>query len=129
VDVDGTSFAAPFVAATAALILGREPGLSPDEVAARILDSADPSPDGPRSTGYGAGILNPYRAVTEERPAAGPTLPAAVPVEPRAATVADGTGRRAGRLAAAGAALAGLLLLAGVVVPRGARRRWRPGRG
>jgi membrane-anchored mycosin MYCP len=126
-NVDGTSFAAPFVAATAALILGREPGLRPQQVAARILDSADPSPDGPNSTGYGAGILNPYRAVTEVHPAAASAQPAsAVPVAPRAAVVA-GTGRRAGELAAAGAVLAALVLLATLVLPRGAGRGWRPG--
>jgi membrane-anchored mycosin MYCP len=128
-NVDGTSFAAPFVAATAALILGREPGLRPEQVAARILDSADPSPDGPNSTGYGAGILNPYRAVTEVHPAAASTRPAsAVPIAPRAAAVVSGAGRRAGVLAGAGAVLAGLVLLATLVLPRGARRGWRPGR-
>ena len=137
VDLDGTSFAAPFVAATAALILGREPGLRPDEVTRRIVDSADPSPDGPHSNGYGAGILNPYRAVTEEHPTDGSgrpspvgtvAVPGGVPVAPGAAVVPAGGGGRAGRLAGAGAVLAMLVTLAAVVLPRGARRAWRPGR-
>lgn len=37
---DGTSFAAPFVAAAAALLMADEPGIRPADVARRLLDSA-----------------------------------------------------------------------------------------
>lgn len=43
----GTSFAAPLVAGAAALLLQKEPGLGPDEVAARLIGAAAPSEDGP----------------------------------------------------------------------------------
>jgi membrane-anchored mycosin MYCP len=126
---DGSSFAAPFVSATAALIRGRRPDLRADQVAARILDTADPSPDGPRSPGYGVGVLDPYRAVTEEWPAAAAAGPAA-PVRPavRPAAAADGAASRAVELAGAGLGITVLLVVAALILPRGFRRGWRPGR-
>jgi membrane-anchored mycosin MYCP len=65
----GTSFAAPFVTATAALVRQRHPELTAAQVAARLTATADPpDPGNPGSpdpiTGYGAGVVNPYRAVT-----------------------------------------------------------------
>ena len=63
---DGTSFAAPFVAATAALIRQYHPGIRAPEVIARILATTDPAPGNRPSPAYGYGILNPYRAVTEQ---------------------------------------------------------------
>jgi membrane-anchored mycosin MYCP len=127
---DGSSFAAPFVSATAALIRQERPGLTADQVAARIVGTADRAPAGPDSTGYGAGILNPYRAVTEELASpARSTPPVPVPAPAEAPPPTDGTGHRAVLLAGFGAGLAALLLLLAVVVPRGARRGWQPGRG
>jgi type VII secretion-associated serine protease mycosin len=127
---DGSSFAAPFVSATAALIRQERPDLHADQVMSRIFDSADPSPDGPDSVGYGVGILNPYRAVTEDWPpygAAAPPVP--LPVGGRSGVAVDDTGARAVGLAAAGAGMTLLFLIGTLVLPRGARRRWRPGRG
>jgi len=127
---DGSSFAAPFVSATAALIRQERPDLHADQIMSRIFDSADPSPDGPDSLGYGVGVLNPYRAVTEDWPsngAAASVVPLRVGSRPGAA--ADGSGARAVGLAAAGAGMTLLFLIGTVVLPRGARRRWRPGRG
>lgn len=59
----GTSCAAPFVAATAALIWGQQPGLTPEQVKAKILHNVDviPSHSGKTVTG---GRLNAYRALT-----------------------------------------------------------------
>ncbi|MEU4222133.1 type VII secretion-associated serine protease mycosin, partial [Actinoplanes sp. NPDC026623] len=62
---DGTSFAAPFVSATAALVKQRFPALTPAQVARRIIATADPAPGGRRSDRYGFGVVNPYRALTE----------------------------------------------------------------
>jgi membrane-anchored mycosin MYCP len=72
----GTSYATPFVSATAALIEQRFPGSTPEQVARRLMATADPAPGGARSDDYGYGLLNPYRALTE---ILGPDRPAAVP--------------------------------------------------
>jgi type VII secretion-associated serine protease mycosin len=128
-DFHGTSFAAPFVSATAALVRQHDPALSATEVASRILATADPAPDGRPSGGYGSGVVDPYRAVTEERGVARAAGSSPVPVQavraPHPAT--DRTGARATVLALAGGGLIGLVLLAAVIVPRGSRRGWRPG--
>jgi serine protease len=60
----GTSYAAPQVAATAALMLAAHPGLSPDEVRNALVATAHPfSKDACPST-CGAGILDATAAVT-----------------------------------------------------------------
>lgn len=127
---DGSSFAAPFVSATAALIRQERPDLHADQVRSRILGTADPSPDGPDSHGYGVGILNPYRAVTEDWPSSGAAAsPAPVRLGSRQGVAADEARAQAVGLAAAGLGMTLLFLVGTMVLPRGARRRWRPGRG
>ncbi|SCE65256.1 type VII secretion-associated serine protease mycosin [Micromonospora viridifaciens] len=127
---EGTSYATPFVAATAALLRQYHPELTAAEVARRIVGSADPAP----GSDAGAGVLNPYRAVTESAgPAvAHPRRGTALPEDrPDPAEVAQRTRRAAARdrallvAGATGAATTVVVLLA-VVLPRGARRRWRP---
>jgi type VII secretion-associated serine protease mycosin len=129
---DGTSFAVPFVAATAALIRQYHPGMHADEIVARILATTDPAPGGRPSPGYGYGILNPYRAVTEQLSPARTALPAPAPIPPAGAArpTAPPTPTRATALliALAGLLLAGLVVLLATVLPHGAARRWRPGR-
>jgi type VII secretion-associated serine protease mycosin len=122
--VQGTSFAAPFVSATAALLRERFPGDSGEEIVDRLLRSADPAPGGARSARYGVGLLNPYRALAE---AAGPVVAAAPTVSGVPVAVA-GPGpawRRAGLFAAGGAGLSVVAGLVAVVVARGRRRGWR----
>lgn len=53
---EGTSFAAPVVSATAALIRQRHPHASPEEIRMRILSSVDPA----------RGAVDPYLALTLE---------------------------------------------------------------
>ena len=122
--VQGTSFAAPFVSATAALLRERFPRAGAAEITDRLLRSADPAPGGTRSPEYGVGLLNPYRALSEE---AGPVVAVAGSVSPVPVAVRGGPQwRRAGLFAAAGA---GATVLAGVVAAvtaRGRRRRWHP---
>ncbi|WP_433128518.1 type VII secretion-associated serine protease mycosin [Micromonospora sp. CA-240977] len=132
--VEGTSYAAPFVAATAALLREYRPELTAAQVAERIIATADPAPDAGHGGGYGAGVLNPYRAVTET---GGGRVAGPRPVAMLAADRADpaSLARQARRAnaqkrallvsAAVGTMTATVALLA-LVVPRGARRRWRP---
>lgn len=61
--VHGTSFAAPFVSATAALLLAADPDRTAAEVVDRLRATADPGPGAPAGSGHG--IVNPYRALTE----------------------------------------------------------------
>ncbi|TDB82139.1 type VII secretion-associated serine protease mycosin [Micromonospora sp. KC721] len=131
---EGTSYAAPFVAATAALVRQYRPDLSAAQVAQRILDTADPAPGDSRGDEYGAGVLNPYRAVTDTGPgsAVTPGGPSALPADqPDPALLAQQARRAAARERAllvagfTGAAVAAAVLLA-LVLPRAARRGWRP---
>ncbi|MEH1098240.1 type VII secretion-associated serine protease mycosin [Micromonospora sp. CPCC 205561] len=131
---EGTSYAAPFVAATAALLRQYRPELSAAQVAQRIMATADPAPGGVRGGGYGAGVLNPYRAVTEtgggirerSRPATAladdRAEPALAAQRARRATARD----RALLVAGVSGAAVALAVLLTLVVPRGARRRWEP---
>ena len=62
-DFTGTSAAAPFVAGTAALVLGRHPGWSPTQVKAALRRTArDLGPTG-WDIGFGAGLVDPVAAV------------------------------------------------------------------
>jgi serine protease AprX len=59
----GTSFSAAIVSGAAALILADNPGLTPDQVKARLLGTTNPGPVGnPFVDGHGA--LNAYAAAT-----------------------------------------------------------------
>lgn len=139
----GTSFATPFVSATAALILSRalNAGGSGDrvagtgdqvvrEVVARITGTADPAPAARSSGSYGYGVLDPYRAVTEvETSATTRVTPPPVAVGQRIDAVAGAGTRRVALLLATGMfAATAIVLLLGSVLTRGARRRWRTGR-
>jgi len=59
----GTSFSAAIVSGAAALVLAANPGITPDQLKARLLGSASPGPVGnPFVDGHGA--LNAYAAAT-----------------------------------------------------------------
>ncbi|MEU1884586.1 type VII secretion-associated serine protease mycosin [Micromonospora rifamycinica] len=130
---EGTSYAVPFVAGTAALLRQYRPELSALEVTRRIVGTADPAPGGPQD-GYGAGVLNPYRAVVET--GAGPLSTArpamALPAEQVDPALPARQHRRAAArdrallVATVTGGLAGVAVLLAVVLPRGTRRRWHP---
>ena len=129
----GTSYATPFVSATAALVKQRFPSLTPAQVTRRILATTDPAPGGARSEEYGYGILNPYRALTEtlgpETAAAPPPMvmhsedPAAVALAARRAEARE----MSLLVAAVGAGVVVLVGLLAAAVRHGRRRGWRPG--
>ncbi|MGW0432194.1 type VII secretion-associated serine protease mycosin [Micromonospora sp. NPDC003197] len=131
--VDGTSFATPFVAGTAALVRAAWPKLTAAEVAQRLVATASPARGGRDSNAYGAGLVNPYRAVTDgldlDKPAA---LPAHVPQPPDQAHLDRATWEHDTAVTAKwlATAVAGGIVLAGLVaaiLPRGRRRRWQVG--
>jgi membrane-anchored mycosin MYCP len=129
---DGTSYATPFVAATAALLKQRFPSLTPAQVARRIFATADPAPGGRRSDLYGFGVLNPYRALTETlgpetRAAPAPVVlhtddPATVALAARRAHAQD----LSLLIAAIGAGVVLLVVVVAAALRRGRRRGWRP---
>ncbi|MFB9237002.1 type VII secretion-associated serine protease mycosin [Plantactinospora siamensis] len=125
---DGTSYATPFVSATAALVRQYRPTLSAALVGERLRAAADPAPES--GAGYGGGVLNPERAITE-RPADPRWTGAPAAALPEAGRPdADRAVRRdraRGRalLVSGIAALAALVAVgAAMVAPRGRRRRW-----
>jgi membrane-anchored mycosin MYCP len=124
--VEGTSFAVPYVAATAALLRQYQPEMTAAQIAVRLTATTDGGVAGP---GFGAGVLNPYRALTEETGASpDPTPQALAPVaqDPRAAQRVAARDRTL-LLAGLGVGLAALMLLVTVVLPRGRRQNWHPG--
>ena len=127
----GTSFATPFVAATAALIRARYPQLTQAEVVHRLLATADPASGGQPSTDYGYGVVNPLRALTEVLPPAGElTIASPTPViEPRSAAADQLPGPTALALGAALVLLVATIVIAtlAAATPLGRRRRWLPG--
>jgi type VII secretion-associated serine protease mycosin len=124
----GTSFAAAFVAGAAALVRQYYPTMTADEVVHRLIATADPLDPAPTS-GFGAGLVNPYRAVTaslEEKPAAAAGAVTRRPPDPaarRAARAAARDRRLAYGMALGGAVAVGLLLLTASALPRLRRRQ------
>lgn len=70
IPVEGTSFAAPYVAATAALVRSRFPHLTARQVMTRIEATAHASADGWNPV-VGNGVIDPLAAVTAEVPLEG----------------------------------------------------------
>jgi type VII secretion-associated serine protease mycosin len=128
----GASMATAFVSAAAALLVSANDRLSAQEIARQLLATADP-PAGSRS-GYGRGVVNPYRALTERAADGQPVViqpPAEHSVDPLAVE-RERRWRDAARLAALVAAgalgLAILALAARAVHRRGRDTGWSPER-
>jgi type VII secretion-associated serine protease mycosin len=127
---DGTSYSAPFVAGLAALVRAYRPKLTYQQVANRILATAE----GTSGVGSGRGMVNPYEAIQAEISdnAAGAVAPPKIAVRPVRIDPPPPTDTRTRGIALAvtfgalGAAV--LVAIAGAVIPLGRRRGWRPGR-
>ena len=132
--LSGTSFAAPFVTGTAALVRAAWPKLTAAQVAARLLATADPARGGSAGAAYGAGVVDPYRAVTDGLSASRPEMMPPLVHPPTDHTALEAIATRHELVSAArgqtGIALAigVLVLLAALILPSGLRRRWTPGR-
>ncbi|RJL30035.1 hypothetical protein D5H75_24155 [Bailinhaonella thermotolerans] len=134
-NLQGTSFAAPYVAGVAALIRARHPHLKQAQVKRRI----ELTSDGQVGAGTGGGMVNALQAVSaivpgegaEGAPVAQPVVapPPPTPVAVQKARELDPDAALVTLLVGGGALVATLLVIgAGVVVPHGRRRSWRPGR-
>ena len=127
----GTSFATPLVAGLVALMLQKEPGLTPGQIRARLQASADPPMGQIPDKQLGFGIINPVQALTKPMPSTGvftgqdqtrasaPPLPSPVEPDPFPKVVAVAVG--AGSF---------VLLMLGLVIaeaiPAMRRRRFKP---
>lgn len=128
---EGTSFAAPFVAGLAALIRSYRPRLTYLQVANRIRETAE----GTTGAGSGKGMVNPLEALTAEIPDKAPPAAAQQPkiavrpvrIDPPPPTDTRTRGIALGVTFGA-LGVAALVAVAGVVIPMGRRRGWRPGR-
>ncbi|HZM84055.1 MAG TPA: S8 family serine peptidase [Candidatus Limnocylindrales bacterium] len=131
---NGTSFAAPMVAATAALIFDRfkDDNITGQQVVKRLLATADPSPGGRASTSYGVGIVNPIRAVTDivddVKPQPAKALRGQEVDEATLRAEKIAAERRQQSLWVAGIVGVGVILATVLMtaLPVGIRRRWRP---
>jgi membrane-anchored mycosin MYCP len=124
--IQGTSFAAPYVAGVVALVRAKYPKLTARQVIARIEATAQhPSGPGGRNNQIGYGVIDPVAALTAAVPGQnGVPLVGnnTVPVTLPGAAVKDWTPVR---VALIGTAVAVALLLATLFVVRTMRRRQR----
>ncbi|HEY3631331.1 MAG TPA: S8 family serine peptidase [Jatrophihabitantaceae bacterium] len=123
---DGTSFASPVVAGTAALVRAAHPKLTAAEVVSRIEATAD-APPGVTvpSASYGYGIVNPYLAVTAVRNDAAASPPPPTPQAVQAVPPPPPASRHLQHLAlGVSVALLGLAVLAGLIAAIVRRGTW-----
>jgi type VII secretion-associated serine protease mycosin len=131
--VEGTAYAAGFVSAIAALTWSAHPDLNVEQLAHRLTATAAPGGEAPGGAHYGQGIADPYQAVTgviDDGPRQSlPRMPGRH--HDRAAEVRATAWSHSMRWAligtGAGLLLVALVVAAAVYLPRGSRRRWRPG--
>ncbi len=139
---DGTSIASAFVAATAALVLGERPSVigavsgpaRVEAVAKRLLATGGPELAPEVGMAYGAGVVDPYRALTEAASDLAPAplpghTPPAPPARDPAKEAAARASHNANNLALRTAEILGtgivLLIAVALVLPRGRARRWQ----
>lgn len=127
----GTSYAAPFVSGTVALVRAYRPGLSAAQIRHRLQATADlPAAELPDAL-LGWGVVNPMAALATVLPEEGKA--GAVAGEAQRAVAPDlRRSPEVGPFLAAGVALVLLAAAGGAVLavlgPAGHRRRWRPAR-
>jgi membrane-anchored mycosin MYCP len=127
----GTSHAAPFVSAAAALVLAANPQLTATEVIDRLKATADPAPGSAAENP--AGVVNPYRALTGQVAGGAPVVvpppsePAVDPVAQARAERWDLAVQRALLIVLIAVFLTALGFTAAAVWRRGQRHRWLPG--
>ena len=125
--VAGVPVAAAYVAGAAALVRSYHPELSAEQVRQRLERSAERPANPALADATGAGMVDPYAAVTGTRlgeTAANPVVP---PPARLPAARALAPSRAIGLAVTAAVLVAAALAFAAVVTVRlGRRRRWRP---
>lgn len=126
----GTSFAAPIVTGVVALMLERDPGLTPAEIKRRLRATADPGARTVPDPQLGYGVLNPMAALTQQLPTRSPS-PGPTPTPSPAQDYRDrpAPDHRVRNLAliSGGVALVGVGVAAVIAasLPAGRRRGWQ----
>lgn len=129
-NVTGTSFAAPLVTGVVALLLEREPDLTPAQVRQRLVETADRPVAAPPDPKVGWGVVNPVRALvgtavpTTSHPS--PTTSAPPERTEPPPPVDPGPRRLTLAIAAGATGLAALGLTLKLVIPAAARRDFAP---
>lgn len=122
--VDGTSFAAPYVAGLAALVRSRFPELNAQQVMDRITRTAQ-APGTGRDDAIGAGLIDPVAALTAPLPEQPVAAGAAVGREIAAPVHPPGPDPRPRRIAVIGSIVCLSGLAIGIAVSLPYRRRTR----
>jgi len=126
----GTSYATPFVTATAALVRAYHPKLTATQVKRRLELTADHPGTALPNPQVGWGVVNPYQAVTAILPEEHGQRTTTVdqpPMAPIAQTTAEPTSDRdaAIEFTLTAVVIAALIGLVAYLVPHGIRRGWR----
>jgi type VII secretion-associated serine protease mycosin len=114
--VTGTSFAAPHVAAAAALLRSHYPAETAAQIIERLVSTTQRG--GQRDAHWGYGIVDPYRALIAAPPAASVTNPLLATAAAAAAATPAGSRNVPVFLISAGAALVVVMIVAALVVRR-----------
>jgi membrane-anchored mycosin MYCP len=130
--VQGTSFAAPVVSGVVALLKQAHPTWTAAQFVKQVMATADPAPGGKNSKAYGAGVVDPVRALSE-LPAFGaafknPNAPMK-DEDPQVVAARERAAQRKAQalwLALGGVALTVIILLSSSILHNGSRRRWHP---
>ncbi|WP_027341899.1 S8 family serine peptidase [Hamadaea tsunoensis] len=129
-ELNGTSFAAPIVSGTVALLKQLHPNWHNDQFIAQLAASADPSPGGKGSKIYGAGVVDPVRACSVLQAAGQAYVAPAIPLshdDPASIAAARDASVRhehALWLALGVAAVTVIILFSSAIIANGSRRRW-----
>ena len=114
-DINGTSFAAPYVSGVVALVRAAHPELTAAQVRGRVTSTAQhpPSADD-RNDQVGFGIIDPMAAVTGLPMPSAPAAQRLLPVEP--VVPAPDNSARTTALIISGTAIAAMILVAAFLV-------------
>ena len=114
-DINGTSFAAPYVSGVVALVRAAHPELTAAQVRDRITSTAQhPPSDDNRNDNVGYGMLDPVAAVTGLAVPSTPTSQRALPAAP--VVIAPDNGSRTTALIISGTTVAAMILVAAFMV-------------